>query len=150
MSIFGTLALIFVPGLVVTVLWSPILLIGRFRALFARLPPIRSTIVNYCLVSLALSIPFVVGTTIVFTTTSTEGADLSNTLLNMAVLLAATYGIVLPLAAGFGLPRLGIDWDPTGYGPGTWLLLVGAVLWYIVVFVVPLAFFAFVLALPTG
>jgi hypothetical protein len=107
-------------------------------------------IVSYLLVAIALSIPFVIGTGVVFTTTSTEDAVLSNTLLDLAFGLTIAYVSVLPLTAVVGLPRLGLDWDPTDYGLGTWLLLVVVVLWYAAVFVIPLALFAFILALPTG
>jgi hypothetical protein len=106
--------------------------------------------VSYLLVAIALSIPFVVGTGIVSTTASTEGAAFSNALLNLVFGLTIVYVIVLPLAACVGLPKIGLDWVPTNYGVGTWLLLVGVVVWYAAVFVVPLAFFAFILALPTG
>ena len=147
---FDTLALVFGPGLVAAVLWSPILLSSRVRSLFDRLPPARSTIASYLLVAIGLSIPFVIGTGIVFTTTSTEGAALSNALLNMAFVLTIAYMGVLPLTSVVGLPRIGLDWDPTNYGLSTWLLLVCVVLWYAAVFVIPLAFFAFILALPTG
>ena len=145
-----TLALVVGPGIIAAVLSSPLLLSGRFRSLFARLPPVRSTIASYLFVAVALSIPFVIGTGIILTTTSTDGAALSNGLLNMAFVVTIAYVVVLPVAASGGLPRVGIDWDPTNYGLGTWLLLVGAALWYSAIFVVPLAFFAFVLALPTG
>ena len=147
---FDTLALVFGPGITAAVLWSPILLSSRLRSLFDRLPPARSTIVSYLLVAIGLSIPFVIGTGVVFSTTSTEGAALSNALLNMVVVLTIAYVIVLPLTAVVGLPRINLDWDPTNYGLGTWLLLVGMVLWYATVFALPLAFFAFILALPTG
>lgn len=145
-----TLALVLVPGLVVTILWSPVLLAGRFRALFRRLPPGRSTVGSYVLVAVTLSLPFVVGTGVALATTSPESAGLSNALLNVAVLLAVAYSVALPIVAGVGLPRLGLDWDPTGYGAGTWLLLVLAALWYVAVFVLPLVLFALVLAIPTG
>jgi hypothetical protein len=92
----------------------------------------------------------VFGTAIIFTTTRTEDAVLSNTLLNMAFLLTVAYLVVLPLAATVGLPRIGVDWDPTDYGFGTWIVLVVAVLWYATVFVIPLAIIAFVFALPSG
>ena len=147
---FDTLALVVGPGIVAAVLWSPILLSSRIRSLFDRLPPVRSTIASYFLVAIALSIPFVIGTGIVFTTTSTEGAALSNALLNMTFVLTIAYVGMLPLTSVVGLPWIGIDWDPTNYGLGTWLLLVCVVLWYAAVFVIPLAFFAFILALPTG
>ena len=147
---FETLALVFGPGIVAAVLWSPILLSSRIRSLFDRVPPARSTIASYLLVAIGLSIPFVIGTGIVFTTTSTEGAALSNALLNMTFVLTIAYVGVLPLTFVVGLPRIGLDWDPTNYGLSTWLLLVCVVLWYAAVFVIPLAFFAFILALPTG
>jgi hypothetical protein len=147
---FDTLALVVGPGIASAVLWSPILFVGRFRSLFDRLPPGGSTVVSYLLVAVGLSIPFVIGTGLVFATTSTDGAALSNALLNVAFGLSIAYVVGLPLIASVGLPRIGIDWDPTDYGLGTWLLLVCATLWYAAVFVVPLAFFAFVLALPTG
>ena len=144
-----TLTLVVSPGLVGAVLWSPILLVGRLRSLFSRLPPRGSTAGSYLLVAVGLSLPFVIGTGVVLATRSTEGAAFSNTLLGMVFGLAIAYVIALPLIAGVGLPRLGLDWDPTDYGVGTWLLLVGAALWYATVFVVPLALFAIVLALPT-
>jgi hypothetical protein len=147
---FDTLALVFGPGLVAAILWSPVLLSSRIRSLFDGLPPVRSTIASYLLVAIALSLPFVIGTGIVFTTTSTEGAAVSNALLNMTFVLTIAYVGVLPLTSVVGLPRIGIDWDPTNYGFSTWLLLVCVVLWYAAVFVIPLAFFAFILALPTG
>jgi hypothetical protein len=147
---FDTLALVFGPGIVAAVLWSPILLSSRIRSLFDRVPPARSTIASYLLVAIGLSIPFVIGTGIVFTTTSTEGAAVSNALLNMTFVLTIAYVGVLPLTSVVGLPRIGIDWDLTNYGLSTWLLLVCVVLWHAAVFVIPLAFFAFILALPTG
>lgn len=147
---FDTLALVFGAGITAAVLWSPILLGSRIRSLFGRLPPARSTIVSYLLVTIGLSIPFVIGTGVVFSTTSTEGAALSNALLNMVVVLTLVYVVVLPLTAVVGLPRISLDWDPTNYGLGTWLLLVGMVLWYATVFALPLAFLAFILAFPSG
>ncbi|WP_277543183.1 hypothetical protein [Haloarcula laminariae] len=147
---FDTLILVAGPGISVAVLWSPILLSSRIRSLFDRLPPARSTIASYFVVAIELSIPFIIGTGVVFSTTSTEGAALSNALLNMVFVLTLVYVVVLPVTAVVGLPRISLDWDPTNYGFGTWLLLVGVVLWYAAVFVIPLVFFAFILALPTG
>jgi hypothetical protein len=145
-----SLGLLLVVGLAVTILWSPVLLVGRLRSLFRRLPPTGSTLGSYLLVAVGLSVPFHVGSGIVFATTSTEGAALSNALLNVTLALAVSYVIVLPLVAGVGLPRIGIDWDSTGYGASTWATLVGSTLMYVTVFVLPLSFLAFVLALPTG
>lgn len=144
------LGLILGVGLVVTVLWSPILMIGRVRALFRRLPPTQSLIGSYVPVAIGLSLPFVIGSGIVITTTSTEGAAVSNALLQTVVVITLAYAVLLPTVAVIGLPRAGVDWDPTGYGIGTWLLLVGVSLWFAFIFAVPLALFAFVLALPTG
>jgi hypothetical protein len=145
-----TLALVVGPGVVAAVLWSPILLSGRLRSLFDRIPPRRSMGASYLLVAVGLSLPFVIGTGTVLATASTEGAALSNALLNVAFGLTIAYAVGLPVVACVGLPRVGLDWDPTSYGFGTWLLLVVAALWYTAVFVVPLALFAFILALPTG
>lgn len=116
--------------------------------------PITTSAIHDCKLSprryRALSVPFRIGTGIIFTITSTEGAALSNALLDMAFVLTIAYVGVLPLTSVIGLPRIGIDWDPTNYGLGTWLLLLIVALWYAAVFVIPLAFFAFILALPTG
>lgn len=138
------------PGILVTILWSPILLVGRFRGLFRQLPPTQSLGISYVIVAVSLSLPFLLGTTVVVTTTSAEGAALSNALLDTAFKLVIGYIVALPLTAGVGLPRGGVDWDPTGYGFSTWLLLIVATIWYVAVFVIPLALFAFVLAIPTG
>lgn len=54
----------------------------------------------------------------------------------------------LPLVAGMGLPKVGFDWDPTGYGPGTWLLLFVGGAWYVATLAVPLFFFAVFAAMP--
>ncbi|WP_418286841.1 hypothetical protein [Halorubrum sp. DTA46] len=43
-----------------------------------------------------------------------------------------------------------IGWDPTGYGPDTWALLVAAGVWYAAVAAVPLFALAIVFALPGG
>lgn len=107
-------------------------------------------VTGYVVVAVGLSLPFLLGTTVVFTTTSTEGAALSNALLDTALQLAIAYVVALPLTAGLGLPRIGVDWDPTGYSFSTWLFLVVAAVWYAAVFVLPLALFAFILAIPTG
>jgi hypothetical protein len=145
-----SLILLLGPGVLVAVLWSPILLIGRLRSLFRRLPPGGSVGISYAAVAVGLSVPFLGGTAAVLATTGTEGAALSNAILDTAFRLTVGYVVALPLIAGVGLPRLGVDWDPTGYGLSTWSFLVVAAVWYATVFAVPLALFAFVLALPTG
>lgn len=146
----GVLALLAVlPGAVAGLLCSPVLLFERLRELFRRLPPTGSTAANYSLVAVALSLPWVFGAIAAVAGAPSDPAGASNALLNLLVPLAAAYVVGLPLAAGVGLPRLGVDWDPTGYGPGTWVLLVVGAAWYAAVFALPLFAFALVAALPT-
>ncbi|NHN47883.1 hypothetical protein G9464_09765 [Halostella sp. JP-L12] len=146
----GVLALLAVlPGAVAGLLWSPLLLSDRLSELFRRLPPTGSTAANYSLVAVALSLPWVFGAIAAIAGAPSDPAGTSNALLNLTVPLAAAYVVGLPLVAGVGLPRLGVDWDPTGYGPGTWLLLVVGAAWYAAVFALPLFAFALVAALPT-
>ena len=137
------------PGVFAAVLWSPILLSGRLRALFRRLPPTDSTVVGYTIVAVGLSIPFVIGVGM-GTTGSAQSVDVANALLNVVFGIGILYLLGLPVSAVVGLPRADIDWDKTGYGLGTWAVVVIATLWYVILFVVPVALFAFLLALPTG
>lgn len=76
--------------------------------------------------------------------------EVTGWLLTVALFGGVIVGFVAPGAAAGGLPRLGIDWDPTGYGASTWALLVGAGLWYAVVAAVPLFALAVAMALPGG
>ncbi len=136
------------PGLVASVLRCPVLLSGRLRALFRRLPPSRSTVGGY--VAVALSLPFLVGTGLVFASVSPADAALSNALVNLVMYLSAVYvGGSVP-ANGSPLQRAGLDWGPAGYGLRTWAPPIGATFWYVVVFAVPLVFLASVLVSPTG
>ncbi|WP_459881926.1 hypothetical protein [Halorubrum gandharaense] len=137
------------PGVVAVVLWSPILISHRLRELFRRLPPTGSAVVGYVIVAIGLSLPFIIGVGI-GVAGSTQSVDTANTLLNVAFGLAILYLIGLPVGAVVGLPRVGIDWDQTGYGLSTWLVVVMATLWYVAVFLLPIVFFGFLLALPTG
>ncbi|GAB6880083.1 hypothetical protein JCM17823_23570 [Halorubrum gandharaense] len=99
--------------------------------------------------AIGLSLPFIIGVGI-GVAGSTQSVDTANTLLNVAFGLAILYLIGLPVGAVVGLPRVGIDWDQTGYGLSTWLVVVMATLWYVAVFLLPIVFFGFLLALPTG
>lgn len=149
MSWASVIVLSMVPGLLAAVLWSPVLLSGRLRSLFRRLPPTDSTVVGYVIVAVGLSIPFIIGVG-VGTAGSAHSVDVANALLNVVFGLTVVYLLGLPVSAVIGLPRVGIDWDPTGYGRGTWAVVFVATLWYVILFLLPLVLFAFLLALPTG
>lgn len=145
-----TIGLVVGPGLAAAVLWSPFLLSSRIRALFRTLPPARSAAVSYPAVILGLSAPYVVGTAWAITNAHQgTGGAMATALLNVLFPLTTLYVIGLPIVAVEGLPRLGIDWDPTGYGASTWVLLIVGSAWYSAVFAVPLFLVSLVLALPT-
>lgn len=146
------LVLVAGPGAVATVLWSPVLAVGRLRALFDALPITRWTAANYLLVSMALSVPWVLGLGWAFAEigSGVGGGDPGGgPLLDVAVQLTGLYLVALPVAAGAGLPHLGVDWDPAGYGASTWVILVAATAWYALVFALPTFLFALIVSLPT-
>lgn len=138
-----------VPGVVATAFWTPFLAAGRIRALFDVLPPSGSVLPSYVLAGLAASVPFLVAVFGVLAAGG-SGADLSSGLLTRALLLTVAYTAGLPLVAGLLLPRLGVDWDPTGYGPSTWLLLAAGGCCYALLFAVPIVLLSVVFALPGG
>lgn len=133
------LALVAGPGLVATIVWSPVLAVGRLRALFGQLPLTRSTAANYVAVALVLSVPWVVALGWGLAEVGSQvGATASgDPLIGVALQLAGLYVVGLPVAAGAGLPGLGVDWDPADYGPWTWVALVAASAWYAAIFTVP-------------
>lgn len=144
-----TLALIIGPGLAAALLWSPFLLSSRVRSLYRSLPPARSTVVTYLVVTVGLSLPYLVGTIWAITTSyKGSGAVMANALLDVLIPITALYVVGLPIAAVEGLPRLGIDWDRTGYDTSTWVLLIAGAAWYAAIFAVPLFLISLVLALP--
>lgn len=145
-SIALTLAL---PGIAETVFCLPLLLSARTRALFRSLPPAESVAVSYLSVMFALSIPFVAGVAAVFGLDIWRG-PIYNGLIRVATFVSASYIVVLPATAIVGLPRYGLDWDQTGYGVGTWAILLLSTLWYVVLLSVPIVLLSAVLALPTG
>lgn len=145
-----TLALIFGPGIVAALLWSPFLLSSRLRTLYRSLPPARSTLVSYLFVTVGLSIPYLAGTTwALMATEGQSGGAMANALLDVLIPVSSVYVIGIPVVAIEGLPRLGVDWDPTGYGPSTWILLIAGSTWYSALFAVPLFLISLVLAFPT-
>lgn len=150
----GLVAFLLVPGAVATLLWTPFLVAGRLRSLFETLPPTGSLLPSYVLAGLGGSLPFVAGLLAVFATGASNdpqaGAGVSNGLVTVAVAGTVGYAVGLPIVGVLGLPRAGIDWDPTGYGASTWLLLAVGGVWYALVFAVPLLLLGFVFALPGG
>jgi hypothetical protein len=145
-------AFLFIPGAVATVCWAPFLLSGRIRSLFAELRPSDSPYVSYVLVGLAASLPFVVGVGAALVGVDTEGpragGRMGNAILTTVLPLSVGYVVGAPLVGAVGLPRIGVDWDPTGYGLSTWLLLAAGGAWYAAVFAVPLTLFSLVVAFP--
>lgn len=145
-----TLALFALPGVVAAVLWAPFLLSARLRALFVALPPAGRLVPSYVGVALALSVPYLAGVLLTVGLVDSAGPGWSEGFLNTALFGGVLAGFVAPAVAAVGLPRLGVDWDPTGYGATTWVLLVAAGLWYAVVAAVPLVALAIGMALPGG
>ncbi|MDB2274919.1 hypothetical protein PM022_10220 [Halorubrum ezzemoulense] len=145
-----TLALLGFPGLVAAGLCAPFLAASRLRALFEALPPAGRVLPSYLAVAVGLSVPYLVGVGLTVARAGEAGPAWSSGFLSTALLGGVLVGLVAPSAAVAGLPRFGVDWDPTGYGVGTWLLLGAAGLWYAVVAAVPLAALAVGMALPGG
>jgi len=145
-----TLVLLVSPGVVAAVLWSPVLLSARLRALFAALPPAGRPVVSYVAVAVGLSVPYLAGLLLTVLTVDPEGAAWGNALIQSALAGGVAVAVVAPAVAAVGLPRLGVDWDPTGYGLGTWATLVAAGAWYALVAGVPLVALAVVVSLPGG
>ncbi|OYR41738.1 hypothetical protein DJ82_04500 [Halorubrum sp. Ib24] len=144
------IALFALPGLVAAVCWTPFLLSARFRALFRTLPPAGRPVPSYVGVALALSVPYLAGVVLTVALVGEAGPGWSEGFLDTALFGGIVVGFVAPAVAAARLPRLGVDWDPTGYGPSTWALLVAAGLWYAVVAAVPLVALAVGMALPGG
>ncbi|EMA58161.1 hypothetical protein [Halorubrum distributum] len=145
-----TVALFLFPGLVAAGLCAPFLAAERLRALLRALPPTGRLLPSYLGVSIALSVPYLVGVALTVTRAGEAGPAWSGGFLATALVGTVLVAFVAPAVAAAGLPRFGLDWDPTGYGPSTWLLLGGAGLWYAVVAAVPLVALAVGMALPGG
>lgn len=145
------LVLVAGPGVVATVLWTPVLAVGRLRALFRSLPLTRWTAANYVVVSMALSVPWVLGLgwgLAEFGSQVDGGTPSADPLLDVAVQLTGLYLVAVPVAAGAGLPALDIDWDPAGYDATTWVVLAAASAWYAAVFALPTFLLALIVSLP--
>lgn len=147
---WATLAvLLFGPGLVAALVWSPVLAAGRLRALFRSLPVTRSMVGNYLVASLALSGPWVVGFgwALAAVGSRPEAARSGEPLVDVAVQLSGLYVVALPVASGAGLPHVGIDWDPANYEATTGVLLVVASGYYAAIYAVPAVLLGVVLSL---
>ena len=143
------LALVLGPGLVAALLWSPFLLSSRLRRLFRRLPPTGSVVASYVPVAVGASLPYVIGAGwAIVASADGSGAAMANALLDVVVPLSVGYVAGVPAVAAAALPRLGVDWDPAGYGASTWLLLAAGGAWYALVLGGPLFVIALILAFP--
>ena len=145
-----TLALFVFPGLVAAGLCAPFLAAERLRALFVALPPGGRLLTSYVGVSIALSTPYLAGVALTVGLVDSAGAAWSNAIVETALVGGLLTTVVAPAAAVLALPRLGVDWDPTGYGPMTWGLLLAAGLTYAIIAAVPLFGLAVVFGLPGG
>lgn len=146
-----TLAVIVVgPGFIASVSWAPFLISERFRSLFEQLWPEDSVAISYLLVMIGLSFPWVMGAGGAMVRGSPEELQMANAMMDVVVALSVVYLFGLPLVAGVGLPRVGIDWDETGYGLRTWVLLSTGVLWYVVLLALPIFALSIGLALAGG
>jgi len=145
-----TLALFLFPGLVAAGLGAPFLAAERLRSLFRALPPDGRILTSYVGVSIALSVPYLAGVVLTVARAAEAGPAWSSGFLLTTLLCGIGVGLVAPAVAVIGLPRLGVDWDPTGYGPSTWGLLLAAGLAYAVAAAIPLVALAIGMALPGG
>lgn len=137
------------PGLVAALLWSPFLLADRLRALFRTLPPGAGVAGSYLLLAVGGGLPYVAGGLWALSQSADAGdAAVANALLDVLVGLSLGYVVVAPVLAGIVLPALDVDWDPTGYGAGTWALLVAGSGWYAALLSAPLFLMAVVVAFP--
>ncbi|ELZ57264.1 MULTISPECIES: hypothetical protein [Halorubrum] len=145
-----TLLLFLFLGLVAAGLCVPFLAVERVRSLFRALPPAGRTLPSFVAVSVALSTPYLAGVVLTVALVDSAGPGWREGLLLTALFAGFAPIILAPAVAVIGLPRLGIDWDPTGYGPSTWAILLAGGLWYAFLAAVPLVALAVGMALPGG
>lgn len=139
-----------IPGLIATTFWTPFLASERLRVLFRILPPTDSMLFSYIIAGIFASLPFIISFLIILAVGDMDNAQFSNRLINTSMLLFMGYTMGLPFIGVILLPRIGVDWDPHNYSVSTWILLALGGAWYATLFTIPLAAFAFLLALPTG
>jgi hypothetical protein len=137
-------------GLLIGVFWSPFLAAGRFRDLFASLPPSEWR-VNY---ALWIPLPALVWG-FLFGGVLSVSLDVRPPTQASEIYVAGIDGIVVatlislllwPILLLYVLPASGFDWDCNEYAPRTVVLVVGSLLWYLVFLVGP----AYVLSIFAG
>jgi hypothetical protein len=137
------------PGTVAGVLWSPFLLSGRLRAFVRTVDPTGFWPATYAFCSVGTGFLVVVGFGLLLGDLPSGSAAGANRLLDGVVT-----GALVLVAAGWAgptlvAPRLGYDWDPTGYGLGTHALVLAGAVWYAAVLLTPFFLLSIVMALPT-
>lgn len=136
------------PGLAAALLWSPFLLSARLRALFRCIPPGSGPTGSYLLLAAGGGLPYVAGGLWALSRGDAGEVAAANALLDVLVGVSIGYVLLAPVLAGIVLPALGYDWDETGYGVGTWALLVAGSGWYAALLSAPLFLVAVVAAFP--
>ncbi|UTF54869.1 hypothetical protein [Natronosalvus rutilus] len=104
---------------------------------------------TYPLYGLAGSVPYVIGVNVAIALAGENGIW-GPLILGVTLLVSVAYVIGLPILGALILPRVGVDWDPNGYGLATWALLAIGGFWYALIFAIPLALLGIVLSLPSG
>lgn len=135
--------LLVVLGGIAAVCWAPFLLSTRMRALVRRLPPFESVFVTYVGVTVGASVPYVLGLV-----GALAVADTGKALFTVTLAVSLVYLIAGPLLGAVVIPQAGIDWNPTGYGLSTWVVLLAGALWYVLLFAVPFTVLSVVFSLP--
>jgi hypothetical protein len=140
LTVFGFLLAI---GVLAAICWAPFLLSKRVRELFAHLPPFTSPYLTYGVVGVGAAVPYLLGLMGALAVT-----EIGSTLFTVVVIVSAGYLVAIPLGGAVVLPRVGVDWDSTGYGVSTWALLFAGAVWYTTLFAVPLTIIAIIFSLP--
>lgn len=130
-------------GLVLALLWTPLLISERVRPLF-QFGPTQWQSVNYALGFVALSglHAGLLGAWI------ESGSGISS-----ALTAVISLGLIVPSMAVvtviWVLPELGYDWDPNGYDLHTKAVLAIGAFWYAVMTIVPGFIVSIIAALPS-
>lgn len=130
-------------GVGATICWSPFLLSKRFQELFKQLPPFTSPYLTYGVVGVGAAVPYLLGLL-----TALAVPDTGGTLFTVVVVVSGGYLVLIPVIGAVVLPRIGVDWDSTGYGLSTWVLLFAGAVWYTTLFAIPLTIISIVFSLP--
>lgn len=142
--------LILLPGALAAVPTAAFLLSARVRALFAAVPPTDSPYPSYALLTVGLGAPWSVAALAALNAPVTGPASTANAMLDVVLGLGLVYLLGLPVTVAALLPRFGVDWDDTGYGPRTWVIVTATTSVYTLSLAVPFFVVSLVFALPTG